>query len=133
MIIVSAILFCPEEERPRIIAIQCCEPQCPSMDTCPQPVINFPDGQAESIIVAHGLNDRQLHYPLQLWYSPTASSRGAPINRPINQMIVGSEAKQWHDMVVVLKFSGSRRRGYSHASLNDLPDLAAYFLACKSK
>ena len=51
-------------ERSRIIAFQCCEPQCPSMDTCPQPVINFPDGQAESIIVAHGLNDRTDSYTI---------------------------------------------------------------------
>ena len=75
MIIMSAaILFSPEEgtmarptpfaltpsgctsEWPRITVVQGRQPQGPSMDTCPQPVINFSDGQAEGIIVVmHGI------------------------------------------------------------------------------
>lgn len=149
MVIMSGILFSPEEGMARptpfaptpsdrtsewlwIIVVQCRQPQGPVYGF-PQPVISFPDRQPETIIVMHGLNGRQLHYLLQLWYSPTASSRGWPINRPIYHMPVGSEAKQWHGIVVVLKFSRPRRRGYSHASLNDLPDHAAYFVMCKSK
>lgn len=98
------------------------------IDTCFQPLIIFPDGQAESLILTQGLNGRRLRCPLQLWYSPTALSHGAPINRAIYNITVGSEAKYWHGMVVVLKFSGSRRQGYSHANLNDVLDLVPYFL-----
>lgn len=148
MIIVSAIFFSPEEgivlsmpftplwitslsERPRIIVVECRLPQEPSGGACAQPLINFPDGQADNIVVTQGLDGRQLRSPLQLWYSPTALSRRAPINLPINNMTIDSQAKRWYGMVVVLKFSGSRRQSYSHANLNDLADLSAYFVACR--
>jgi hypothetical protein len=32
---------------------------------------------------------------------------------------------------VALKFSGSRRQGYTEAGSNDLPALSAYFLSCQ--
>ncbi|KIM53402.1 hypothetical protein SCLCIDRAFT_17926 [Scleroderma citrinum Foug A] len=111
----------PDINRPRIITVQC-RPLQPSMGACPQPLIEFPDGQAECIT---------LRSSLQLWYSPTALSLGVPINQAISFMTAGSEAKVWHGMVVVLKFSGSRRQNYSHANLNDNLDLFPYFLAHK--
>ncbi|KIM56013.1 hypothetical protein SCLCIDRAFT_133479 [Scleroderma citrinum Foug A] len=78
-----------------------------------------------------GLNGKRLHYLLQLWYSPTALLLDAPIDLLIYHMIVGLEAKQRHRIALVLKFSAPRGCGYLFASLNDLPDLAAYFLTSK--
>lgn len=153
MITVSAILFSPEEgrllllhgtrerpflntpfpERPRIITVKCRPPQVPTQGMCPQPLVNvhFPDGQAESIVLTQGLNGEPLRFPLHLWYSPTALSRSAPINRAIYHITSGAALKQWCGTVVVLKFNGSRRQGYSDAGSNDLPALSAYFLAYK--
>lgn len=151
MITVSAILFSPEEgtratslvhtnvlnasfpERPRIITVKCRPPQVPAQGMCPQPLVNmhFSDGQAESIVLTQGLNGEPLRFPLHLWYSPTALSRNAPINRAIYHITSGAALKQWCGTVVVLKFNGSRRQGYSDAGSNDLPALSAYFLAYK--
>jgi hypothetical protein len=147
---VSAILFSPEEgdsrrvlmslrhthhftERPRIITVKCRPSQVPSQGMCPQPLISghFSDGQAESIVLTQGLNGEPLRFPLHLWYSPTALSRCAPINRAIYHITSGAAAKAWCGTVVVLKFNGSRRQGYSDAGSNDLPALSAYFLAYK--
>lgn len=133
MITVSAILFEPEEERPRIITVKCRPPQVPSQGMCPQPQIgvHFPHEQTESIVLTQGLNGEPLRFPLHLWYSPTALSRCAPINRAIYHITSGAAAKHWCGTVVVLKFNGSRRQGYSDAGSNDLPALSAYFLAYK--
>ncbi|EIW78979.1 hypothetical protein CONPUDRAFT_166825 [Coniophora puteana RWD-64-598 SS2] len=133
LIVVSAILFSPEEERPRIITVKCRPPQMPSQGMCPLPLVagHFADGQAESIVLTQGLNGEPLRFPLHLWYSPTALTRGAPVNRAIYHITSGAAPKAWAGTVVVLKYNGSRRQGYSDAGSNDLPALSAYFLAYK--
>jgi hypothetical protein len=120
-------------ERPKIITVKCHSSQVPSKSMCPQPLISghFSGGQIESIILTQGLNGEPLRFPLHLWYSPTALSRCAPINHSIYHITSGAAAKAWCGTVVVLKFNGSRRQGYSDARLNDLPALSAYFLAYK--
>jgi len=132
-ITVSAILFAPEEERPRIISISCRPSHKPSQGMCPIPLVNphFPDGHAESIVLTQGLNGEPLRFPLHLWYSPTALSKSSPINRAIYHITSGAAAKPWCGTVIVLKFNGSRRQGYSDGGSNDLPALSAYFLAYK--
>ncbi|KAL4266045.1 MUB1/samB family protein [Pleurotus pulmonarius] len=132
-ITVSAILFSPEEERPRIITVSCRPSHKPSQGMCPIPLVqsHFADGQAEGIVLTQGLNGEPLRFPLHLWYSPTALSKSAPINRAIYHITSGAAPKPWCGTVVVLKFNGSRRQGYSDAGSNDLPALSAYFLAYK--
>ncbi|KAF8652166.1 hypothetical protein AX16_004523 [Volvariella volvacea WC 439] len=132
-ITVSAILFSPEEERPRIISVSCRPSHKPSQGMCPIPLVqsHFPDGQTEGIVLTQGLNGEPLRFPLHLWYSPTALQKGSPINRSIYHITSGAAAKSWCGTVVVLKFNGSRRQGYSDAGSNDLPALSAYFLAYK--
>ena len=100
---------------------------------CPTPLISshFPSCAPESIVLTTGLNGEPLRFPLHLWYSPAALSKGAPVNRAIYHITSGAAAKQWCGTVVVLKFNGSRRQGYSDAGSNDLPALSAYFLAYK--
>jgi len=130
-ITVSAILFSPEEERPRIISISCRPSHKPSQGMCPVPMVqsHFPDNQAESIVLTQGLNGEPLRFPLHLWYNTTALAKGTPINRSIYHITSGAAPKPWAGTVIVLKFNGSRRQGYSDAGSNDLPALSAYFLA----
>jgi hypothetical protein len=100
---------------------------------CPIPLVQpyFPDGQTEGIVLTQGLNGEPLRFPLHLWYSPTALSKNSPVNRAIYHITSGAAAKAWCGPVVVLKYNGSRRQGYSDAGSNDLPALSAYFLAYK--
>lgn len=149
---VSAILFSPEEgkthrkpgfgerhsyfsaaERPRIITVSCRPSHKPSQGMCPIPLVqsHFPDGQAEGIVLTQGLNGEPLRFPLHLWYSPTALQKSSPVNRAIYHITSGAAPKPWCGTVIVLKFNGSRRQGYSDAGSNDLPALSAYFLAYK--
>ncbi|RDB15865.1 hypothetical protein Hypma_003651 [Hypsizygus marmoreus] len=132
-ITVSAILFSPEEERPRIISVSCRPSHKPSQGMCPIPLVqsHFPDGQTEGIVLTQGLNGEPLRFPLHLWYSPTALQKSSPVNRAIYHITSGAAPKPWCGPVIVLKFNGSRRQGYSDAGSNDLPALSAYFLAYK--
>ncbi|KAG6820404.1 hypothetical protein H0H93_000911 [Arthromyces matolae] len=130
---VSAILFAPEEERPRIITVKCRPSHKPSQGMCPLPMLQsyFSDSQPEGIVLTQGLNGEPLRFPLHLYYSPSALQKGAPVNRAIFHITSGAAAKDWCGTVIVLKFNGSRRQGYSDAGSNDLPALSAYFLAYK--
>jgi hypothetical protein len=100
---------------------------------CPIPLISahFPNAVPESIVLGQGLNGEPLRFPLHVWYSSAALSKGSPVNRAIYHITSGAAAKPWCGTVVVLKFNGSRRQGYSDAGINDLPALSAYFLAYK--
>ncbi|TFY83641.1 hypothetical protein EWM64_g360 [Hericium alpestre] len=133
VVTVSAILFSPEDDRPRIITVNCQPTQSPAQGNCPTPLVHqyFPQGQANSVVLTQGLNGEPLRFPLHLFYCPTSLSAGSPINRAIYRITSGAAAKAWCGSVVVLKFNGSRRQGYSDAGSNDLPALSAYFLAYK--
>ncbi|KAH9066907.1 hypothetical protein EDB87DRAFT_471743 [Lactarius vividus] len=133
LITVSAILFSPQEDRPRIITVNCEPPRTPAQGTCPTPLVHghFPGGQTGSVVLTQGLNGEPLRFPLHLWYSPGALAVNAPINQAIFRITSGAAAKPWCGPVIVLKYNGSRRQGYSDAGSNDLPALSAYFLAYK--
>ncbi|THH15740.1 hypothetical protein EW146_g4771 [Bondarzewia mesenterica] len=133
LVIVSAILFSPEEERPRIITVNCQPTRTPSQGICPTPIVQqyFPGSQTGSIVLTQGLNGEPLRFPLHVWYSPVALSTGSPVNQAIYRITSGAAAKPWCGPVIVLKFNGSRRQAYSDAGSNDLPALSAYFLAYK--
>ncbi|KAF8159837.1 hypothetical protein B0H34DRAFT_419742 [Crassisporium funariophilum] len=130
---VSAILFSPEEERPRIITVRCKPSPKASQGMCPIPMLDshFDDNQVQSIVLTQGLNGEPLRFPLHLWYAPLLLQNGKPVNRSIFHITSGAAEKPWCGPVVVLKFNGSRRQGYSDAGPNDLPALSAYFLSYK--
>lgn len=132
-ITVSAILFAPQEDRPRVITVNCEPPSTPAQGTCPTPLVHgyFPGGQADSVVLTQGLNGEPLRFPLHLWYSPGALAANAPINQAIIRITSGSASKPWCGPVIVLKYNGSRRQGYADAGPNDLPALSAYFLTYK--
>ncbi|KAI0294323.1 hypothetical protein B0F90DRAFT_1757554 [Multifurca ochricompacta] len=133
LITVSAILFAPQEDSPRIITVNCEPPRTPSQGTCPMPLIHqhFPGGEANNVVLTQGLNGEPLRFPLQLWYSSSALASNGPINQAIFRITSGAAPKPWCGLVMVLKYNGSRRQGYSDAGSNDLPALSAYFLAYK--
>ncbi|KAI0825777.1 hypothetical protein BC629DRAFT_1276764 [Irpex lacteus] len=130
---VSALFFHPEEERSRVISVQCRPQGTVSQGICPMPMVQeyFPESNPHTIILTQGLNGEALRFPLHIWYCPVALQRRGPINRAVQRITSGAAAKPWCGPVVVLKFNGSRRQGYSDAGNNDLPALSAYFLAYK--
>lgn len=127
---VTAIYFPVNEEKPRLVSIECIPPSDLTMGPCPSPIIQawFPHGQCSSLTLTQGLNQEALRFPLQVHYDAEALSRGSPINRSVYRITSGQAPRQWHGVVIVLKYSGSRRQSYADASLNDLPALSAYFL-----
>lgn len=117
-------------DRPRIVNVKCRSPHRPSHDKCPVPLLHpHFDSPPESVVLTQGLNDKLLRFPLHVFYSPIALSRASPINRSIYHITLGATPRSWCGNVVVLKFNGSRRQGYSDTSSNDLPALSAYFLS----
>lgn len=147
---ITAILFSPEAgsyfndsrvaisytfplDRWSTTTVHCRPTSRSSHGMCPTPILQmfFSDGMTEGIVLTQGLNGENLRFPLHLWYSPTALQRNSPVNRSIYNITCGSASKAWCGPVVVLKFNGSRRQGYTDASPNDLPALSAYFLAYK--
>ncbi|TRM65386.1 hypothetical protein BD626DRAFT_398839 [Schizophyllum amplum] len=125
---VQAILFLPEEERPRTIFVRC---NGTYRASCPIPLLSeyFPNEDPDSILLTHGLNGETLRYPLHIWYSPNSLAKAAPVNRAIHHITAGGAPRSWCGTVVAFKFNGSRRHGYADAGPNDLPALSAYFLA----
>ena len=148
---VSAILFSPEEgelteiisttsglatrrpsERPRIVTISCRPSPKVSQGMCPIPILDAHfDDQVRDIVLTQGLNGEPLRFPLHVWYSPQLLQKGSPVNRSIFHITSGAADKPWCGPVIVMKFNGSRRQGYSDAGSNDLPALSAYFLSYK--
>ncbi|KAJ7915192.1 hypothetical protein B0H13DRAFT_2324566 [Mycena leptocephala] len=129
---VSAIFFLADEDRPKIITVRCRSPHRPSDGLCPVPLLQpYFDAPPDSIVLTQNLSGELLRFPLHVFYSPTALIKGAPISRSIHHITSGAAPKPWCGNVVALKFSGSRRQGYTEASPNDLPALSAYFLSYK--
>jgi hypothetical protein len=148
---VSAILFSPEEgelteiiltasdlvtrrcpERPRIITISCRPSPKVTQGMCPIPILDAHfDDQVRDIVLTQGLNGEPLRFPLHVWYAPQLLQKGSPVNRSIFHITSGAADKPWCGPVIVMKFNGSRRQGYSDAGSNDLPALSAYFLSYK--
>ena len=120
-------------DRPRIITVACQPPHTPAQGACPTPLIQeyFPGVQVDSVVLTQGLNGEPLRFPLHLWYSPNALAANTPINQAIFRITSGAASKPWCGPVIVLKYNGSRRQGYSDAGSNDLPALSPYFLAYK--
>lgn len=122
--------FYPVPDRPRIITVKCRPPTRPSHSLCPIPLLHsYFDESPRSVILRQGLNGEFLRFPLHVFYSPMAVSKGSPINRSIYYFTSGVCRKPWCGNVVALKFDGSRRQSYTEAGSNDFPALSAYFLS----
>ncbi|KAF8166605.1 hypothetical protein K438DRAFT_1857006 [Mycena galopus ATCC 62051] len=127
---VDAILFSADEDRPRIVTVKCRPPQRPSHGVCPLLFLQpYFDAQPDNDVLSQNLNGEPLRFPLHIIYSSTALARASPINRSIYHITSGAASKPWYGNVIVLKFNGARRQGYTDAGSNDLPALSAYFLS----
>lgn len=117
-------------EHTDLITVHCLPSQKQSYNICPVPLLTqyFPYGLPEAILLTQGLNGENLRFPLHLWYCPESHKRGSPANRSVHRITSNVARKAWCGPVVVLKFNGSRRLGYTDASSNDLPVLSAYFI-----
>lgn len=112
------------------------EVSCAVVDgtTCPAPIVQsyFPGTQPYAVILTQGLNGEPLRYPLHIFYCPLSLSRGSPVNNAIKRITGGAQAKKpWCGTVLVMRFNGSRRQGYSDATSSDFTALSAYFLTYK--
>ncbi|KAI0288239.1 hypothetical protein BC826DRAFT_701323 [Russula brevipes] len=125
---VSAILFAPHEDRPRMFTVTCERPRTPAQGSCPTPLVQgyFPGGQATSVVLTQGLNGEPLRFPLHLWYSPSALAANGSVNQAIFRITSGAASRPWCGPVIVLKYNGSSRQGYSDAGSDDLLALSAY-------
>ncbi|KAF5316086.1 hypothetical protein D9619_006583 [Psilocybe cf. subviscida] len=130
---VSAIYFATDSDRPDIVHVKCKPSPKASQGVCPIPMLEqlFGNQPVQSLVLTEGLNGEPLRFPLHLWYAPQMLQKGSPLNRSIFHITSGAAEKAWCGPVVVLKFNGSRRQGYTDAGSNDLPALSAYFLAYK--
>jgi len=100
--------------------------------TRPPPIVQsyFKDSQPCAIVLTQGSNGEPLRYPLHIFYCPLSLSQGSPVNNAIKGITGGAQAKKpWCGPVLVMKFNGSRRQGYSDATSSDFAALSAYFLA----
>ena len=115
-------------DRPRIVSVACQPPHTPVQGACPIPLIQeyFPGAQVDNVVITQGLNGEPLRFPLHLWYSPGALAANTPINQSIFRITSGAASKPWCGPVIVLKYNGSRRQGYTDAGSNDLPVLSSY-------
>lgn len=121
----------PTLDGPRTVGVSCA-----AVDgaTCPAPMVQdyFTENQPYAVILTQGLNSEPLRYPLHIFYCPLSLSRGSPVNSAIKRITGGGQAKKpWCGPVLVMRFNGSRRQGYSDASSSDFTALSAYFLAYK--
>jgi hypothetical protein len=109
--------------------VNCRPPQRPSHSLCPVPLLQSHfDAPPDNLVLTQGLSGDPLRFPLHIFYS-AAISKASPINRSIYHITSGAASKPWCGNVVVLRFNGARRQGYTDAGSNDLPALSAYFLA----
>ncbi|KJA19683.1 hypothetical protein HYPSUDRAFT_69093 [Hypholoma sublateritium FD-334 SS-4] len=130
-VMVNAIHFAMDEERPEFVIIHCRPSR--SRRTCPIPILDsfFEGKRIQSAVITTGLNGEPLRFPLQLWYAPQLLQQGFPENPAICNITFGATNKAWSSPFIVLKFNGSRQQGYSDAGSNDFPTLSGYFLSHK--
>ncbi|KAJ7788759.1 hypothetical protein B0H14DRAFT_3575827 [Mycena olivaceomarginata] len=117
-------------QRPKICTVRCRPPEPPSHAVCPLPLLQqYFEVQPHNIVLSLGLNGEPLCFPLHIFYSATAFTRGSPINRSIYYITSGAAPKPWYGNTIALKFNGARRQGFTDAGSSDLPALSAYFLS----
>lgn len=128
----AALVFAADEDRPRIIKVDCLA-EAQSSGPCVWTPVTYPHigGAREpaSIVVTQGVGGAPLRFPLHIFYRPDFAQDGSPVNRPIYRLTTGQSTVQWRGNIIALKFSGTRRQGYTEITMNDLSSLVAYFLA----
>lgn len=90
-----------------------------------------PNERPANAVVIKGEGDRLLRYPLHLYFEipldqmgPSSAARPNICARELTER----EDCPWKGNIVVLKFNGSRRRGYKNAEDADMPTIRAFLL-----
>ncbi|THU90466.1 hypothetical protein K435DRAFT_676048 [Dendrothele bispora CBS 962.96] len=133
-ITVVGILYSTFEDGPRFVDIglqQAPFKSAHDAPECPIPILQhyFGGEHPDNLTLAKGLNDIEIRYPLQLWYSPAAFQTMHPMNRAIQHATNVPNAKPWYGPVIVLKFRGTRKTGYTNTGTRDFTALLSYFLS----
>lgn len=133
---IIGILFPTDEDRPRLIQLDCRA----RIDTSTggplawQPLVQgvVSDEHPSQLVLEQGIAGDNLRFPIQLWSRGSYLNDGSPLNRSIYRLTKGQARYPWKGPFVALKFSGTRRQGYVDMSLNDLPALVSHFLQVKA-
>jgi hypothetical protein len=127
----AALLFPADEERPRLIKVDCLA-HTQSTGPCIWTPLAHPHigGASEpaSMVITNGVGGAPLRFPLHLFYRADFMMDGSRTNRAIYRLTGGRSVYEWRGNVLALKFYGSRRQGYSDITLSDLGSLVAHFL-----
>lgn len=128
----SALILPVDEDRPRIIKVDCLAETQSSGPCLWSPIARPHVGgsrQPASMIVVHGVGGAPLRFPLHVFYRSDTHGEEPPVNQSIFRLTSSGRSKHvWRGNVVALKFSGTRRQGYTDITMNDLSSLVAYFL-----
>lgn len=133
---IIGILFPVDEDRPKLIQIDC-RARIDNSTGGPlawQPVVTGPlnDDHPSQVVLEQGIAGDNLRFPIQLWSRGAFLNDGSPINQSIYRLTKGQARYPWKGPFIALKFSGTRRQGYVDMSLNDLPALVSHFLQVKA-
>ncbi|KAI0740652.1 hypothetical protein C8Q76DRAFT_609451 [Earliella scabrosa] len=88
----------------------------------------FPDGPPIELVLEKGLHGVHMRYPLSLWYSPHAFEQKESQNQAVSALVKHVVHRPWYGTLVVLKYSGSRRRLFANVCDLDLGALSAFFM-----
>lgn len=94
----DAVLFPWNEERPRIIRVQCLAQPQASGPTIWTPLPQEPLGGVQdvtSMIITNGIGGAPLRFPLHLFYGTNSFGDGSPTNRTIQRMTGGKATYPW--------------------------------------
>ena len=112
----SALYFPADEDRPRVVRVNCTPASPPANTQRPQspqhamaiaataarpcqweadtkPWLGSPP--TGSVVLTHGLNGEPLRFPLHLFYVPDALAKGTPVNRSIYKLTNGLAPRKW--------------------------------------
>ena len=96
-------------------------PPCPELS----PILSA--NVATEIVLEFGLHGAQLRYPLSVWYCAWSADDVPLSNRAVSHLVGPFQHRAWYGPVVVLKYSGVRRRHFMDVYEGDLATMSAYF------
>lgn len=113
----SALFFPADEDRPRVVRVNCLPASTPRPDQRPQSPQQHAMAIAASaarpcqweadtkpwlglqaigsVVLTHGLNGEPLRFPLHLFYVPDSLAKGTPVNRSIYKLTNGLAPRKW--------------------------------------
>lgn len=120
-------------EKPELIQVTCFSVNPVDGQYQVNPLVQpfFADESIEDLVIYRGLNGNLRRCPIHLWFSKTALENKSPINHSIQHMTQNMADTAWHGRAIALRFSGSRMKGYVHASAIDLVDISDYLISYK--